>query len=55
MREHEADDGYDEYLWGEASPHAFARRSRYGVKKKSSKALEVTVDPSVDPVSFVLR
>ena len=26
----EPDDAYHEYLWGEASPHAFARRRKLG-------------------------
>ena len=44
------DEAYHEYLWGESSPRAFARKSRFGRKSISRyDVLEVTVDASIDP------
>jgi hypothetical protein len=43
------DDAYNEYLWGEESPRAFARSKRVdGAKGDSSKHLEVQVGIAVD-------
>jgi hypothetical protein len=32
------DEAYNEYLWGEASPRAFARRTKLGGTEKISKS-----------------
>jgi len=31
------DDAYEEYLWGESSPRAFARKARIGGAKSGSR------------------
>lgn len=51
------DDAYHEYLWGEDSPRAFARKARYGRAKGnvSRNVLEVQVGLWLDLSRIVSR
>lgn len=53
----ELDDAYHEYLWGESSPRAFARRRKFGAKSAVSRyeVVEVQVGAEADPAGFVPR
>jgi hypothetical protein len=50
------DDEYHEYLWGEASPRAFARKAKFGRSTQGvSRRQVVRIDASVDSSSAVPR
>jgi len=49
------DEAYHEYLWGEDSPRAFARKTRFGQNSKVSRVVEVQVGLGADPSSAVSR
>ena len=42
LRLEDLDDAYEEYLWGESSPRAFARKSRVGGAKRSSRNVDLS-------------
>lgn len=49
------DDPYHEYLWGEESPRAFARKTRFGNSSKISRVVVVQVGLATDASSAVPR
>ena len=51
----DSDEAYHEYLWGEASPRAFARRVRVTSPRNRSRkqTLKIELDASTDPRDLV--